>query len=206
MVAAFAVTSGAALARAQSFPVELEADRPGLAIRLFADDKPDAELFCGAHCTLNLAPGKYRLDLTEPDGTVASHRLTVHRPSHVSVAPPNQAARSTGKYMKETGALLSLVGLGTFIYLMFQRLSLQGCQGDCDEGSTWPWYVGGISLVGGMGLVLAGVAVEGLNSRAVLKVRPASPPSAPLRPSGAWLRVSPAAGSSWTGLALTGSF
>jgi hypothetical protein len=191
---AVALTAGVGRARAESVPVELQADRPGVSIGL-ADWDTGAQTACGAQCTLNLPPGAYRLNLTGSDGRVASRKLVVRRPSHVTVAPPDEEGRATGELIKQSGAGIAALGMGMLTYM----LVMAPC--NCTD-HPWVTYVGASLLVGGGGLAIAGKTVEQSNSKPRLEIT--HPPGAGERAVG--LRMSPAVGPRWTGLVLTGSF
>jgi hypothetical protein len=199
LVIAAGLTAGAARARAETVAVEIRADRPGVSIGLTDWEAPGAVVACGEHCALNLAPGAYRLDLTGADGHVASRKLVVRRPSHVTVAPPDASARETGAILKDTGTGFAALGLGMLMYSLFHQVSISYTCSDCDR-QAWVAYAGASLLVGGGALGFAGRAIEQRNSQPHLEIT--HPPGA----ATAGLRLSPVASPRWAGLALTGSF
>jgi hypothetical protein len=209
IIIAFAVATGAigGGARAQTgadaasaVPVEIEAARPGMSIRLSGADGSGAPLACGERCTLNLPRGAYRLELTGPDGRVASRKLVVRRPSHVTVSPPDDSRRETGEILRDTGSGLILLGSGMLFYSLFHHVGIAyTCTGDCDE-HAWVAYTGATAFMVGAVLGLTGRTIERSGSEPRLEV---THPSAPAEQR-AWL--SPAVGPRWTGLALSGRF
>lgn len=194
--------AGANRARADSVPVEIQADRRGDSIQLADWDGPGVPRPCGERCALNLPQGEYRLDLTDAGGRVASRKLVVRRPSHVTVAPPDDSRRELGGNLKATGGGIAVVGSLMIMYSLIHHVAISySCQGDCDE-HAWVMYVGASALVAGGALGIAGKTVEERNSQPHLKVT--HPSDAAER--GAGPRMSPVAGPRWTGLTLTGSF
>ena len=186
-----------------TFPVEIEGNRPGLQIRLTGTsvDRP-----CGERCALTLPKGRYRVEVTAPDGRASAQYLFIRRPSKVTVTPHNHTARVAGFVLMPAG--LAGIGVGgVILFYGFWRsvtTSFAGCNG-CDEGTTLPsWVWPGGAIVAGAGMVVGvtGLVLWQLNRHAGVDVTPLEAP----RASRTRLRLTPAAGPRWTGLALTGSF
>jgi hypothetical protein len=199
LVIAAGLTAGAAPARAEAVPVEIRADRPGVSIGLTDWAAPGAVVACGEHCALNLPQGTYRLDLTGADGRVASRKLVIHRPSQVTVAPPDDSARETGAILKDTGTGLAALGFGMLMYSLIHQVSISYTCNSCDS-QAWVAYAGASILVGGAALGFAGKAVEQRNSQPRLEITHTP------RAAASGLRLSPVAGPRSAGLAVTGSF
>jgi hypothetical protein len=82
---------------------------------------------------------------------------------------------------------------------------LSECVGSCaDHPPRWMWYAGGASLGAGLALGVTGVIVWRANAHATVRSTPLD--DTPPPPYDARLRLTPAAGRQWAGLALTGRF
>jgi hypothetical protein len=187
----------------RTFPVELEGSRPGLTIRLIG---PTVDLPCGERCALTLPKGRYRVEVTAPDGRASFQYLFIRKPSKITVTPRNHTARVAGFVLMPVG--LAGIGVGgVILFYGFWRsvtTSFAGCNG-CDEGSTLPsWVWPGGAIIAGAGMVIGvtGLVVWQTNRYAGVDVTPLEAPQA----SRTRLRLTPAAGPRWMGLALTGSF
>jgi hypothetical protein len=191
-------------AAAQSYPVEIEADRPGASIRIFDLDARGPEIACGERCNLDLRAGEYQLSVTDGGGRVGSRTLVIRRPSHVDVTPPSQRAHIAGVAMMAVGITAAVVGVGMLFYEFKNRLAISySCGGDCDEKEhPWVWYAGAAGLAGGGSLALAGMMVDRFGGKVGLRVTRSRPRS----DDGASLHLAPTVTERGLALGLSGRF
>jgi hypothetical protein len=208
VAAVLATVVGAGRAHAQPFqpqpviPIEVEAGTPDATVRITG---PGVDVPCGARCTAEVPPGQYRVQTTAADGRASARNVFIAAPSRLTVTPHNQTARVTGIVLMPVGLATAGAGLVMLwwagLKFVFGRLS--ECSGDCTTDiPSWLVPTGLAALGVGVAVGLTGLVLWRSNAHAGVKMDPLSPPSR----AGAQLRLQPAAGLRWSGLALTASF
>lgn len=157
---------------------------------------------CGDECTVDVRPGRLYLFVKDREGNQTRARLEVDGPSRVTVTPGNNNARVTGGALFAVGLAAVAIG-GSTIVSAFVGHGLEGpCTNGCSREHDWgQWLIaGGITLTAGLAIGATGLVLWRRYGTAGLSETPAPPSSA------ARLRLTPAAGPRWTGLALSGRF
>ena len=201
-----------ALAAPPVFPVQISATQPGAMIVLRG---PTGDITCGEHCALELPQARYKLVVEDANKVLSTQRLVVEMPTRATVTPPDPGMRTIGITIMVVGVVGVAVGgvlLGAILGKKFVEMLGQDCSGPCtyEDVSTSRWLVAGGSLAAGLALGATGFIVLQKSRHAVVDTRPldaSSPAGAPPAPvNDAQLRVRPAAGLRWAGLALDGRF
>ena len=204
-VAVAAIATGAP-AHAQAdgpavVPVEISATQQGASVQLRG---VHGEIPCGERCTLQLPQGQYRVFIRDRDGNQSVQRLTVLAPANLVVSPANHDDKVLGIGLFVGGIVGTAAGAIALYFAMLDTFfsGLSDCDSSCSGLPTWTWYAGGISLAAGLALGTTGLILWRTNVHAAIGTRPLGAPPLPA----AGLRVTPAAGRQWAGLALTGRF
>jgi len=203
---AVAAIATAGTARAQTdapavVPVEISATQQGAYIQLRG---PRGEIPCGERCALQLPQGQYRVFVRDREGYASAQKLTLLGPGNIVVSPANHGDKVLGIGLFVSGVVATAVGAVMLYFAMLDAFltDLSNCNSDCSGLPTWTWYAGGASLAAGLTMGTIGIIMWQTNAHAAIGTRPLGAP--PLPPSG--LRLTPAAGRQWAGLALTGRF
>lgn len=185
-----------------TFPVELEGSRPGLALRLTG---PSVDLPCGERCALTLPKGRYRVEVTAPDGRASAQYVLIRRPSTITVTPHNHTSRVVGLVLMPVGVGAIAVGGVILFYGLWKNIvtSYALCA-DCPDNKLPSWVWPGGAIVAGVGMVIGatGLVLWELNRHAGVDVKPLAAPQA----RRTRLRLMPAADPRGAGFALAGSF
>jgi hypothetical protein len=204
-VAVSAITTGGR-ARAQSdapalVPVEISATQQGASIQLRG---VHGEIPCGERCALQLPQGQYRVLIRDRDGNQSVQRLTLMLPANLVVSPANHDDKVLGIGLFVGGIVATVAGVIALYVAMLDTFfsNVSDCDSSCSGLPTWTWYAGGISLAAGLALGTTGLILWRTNVHAAIGTRPLGAPPLPA----ARLRVTPAGGHQWAGLALTGRF
>jgi hypothetical protein len=203
-IAVAAITT-AGTARAQTdapavVPVQISATQQGAYIQLRG---PRGEIPCGERCALQLPQGQYRVLVRDREGYTSAQKLTLLGPGNIVVSPANHGDKVLGIGLFVGGVVATAAG-AVMLYLAILDTfitDLGGCS-DCSGLPKWTWYAGGASLAAGATMGTIGIIMWQTNAHAAIGMRPLGAP--PLPPSG--LRLTPAAGRQWAGLALTARF
>ena len=204
-IAVAAITT-AGTARAQTdapavVPVQISATQQGAYIQLRG---PRGEIPCGERCALQLPQGQYRVVVRDREGYTSAQKLTLLGPGNIVVSPANHGDKVLGIGLFVGGVVATAAGGVMLYFAMLDSFlsNLSDCNSDCSGLPTWTWYAGGASLAAGLTLGTIGIIMWQTNAHAAIGTRPLGAP--PLPPSG--LRLTPAAGRQWAGLALTARF
>jgi hypothetical protein len=213
VVVAVMATAGQARAQALAavpvFPVEIVVTQPGARIVLRA---PGGEILCGERCVLNLPQSSYKMVVQDRDGSLSTQKLFVEMPTRAAVTPADPGTRRLGVVMMGVGLAGMVVGYVVFLAILFRKWTESAgyCGGDCPttDFDTSTYVLAGASLGVGLALGVTGMVMWRRNSHAEVRTSllgaPPTPTAAPS--SDVRLRLTPAAGPRWAGLALTGSF
>jgi hypothetical protein len=195
---AFPPASEDAQAAGPTFPVELEGGRPGLVMRLIGRS---VDIPCSERCALTLPKGRYRVYATAADGRASFQYLFIRSPSKITVTPQNHTAYVVGFALMIAGAGAMGGGALLMIYSFMSNTTTSLSGGD-SQLPYWVWPGGGFLAGAGIVIEVTGLVLWEVNKRASIEVTPLAAPQA----NRTRLRLTPAAGPQWAGLALTGNF
>ena len=192
-----AARASAAGARAEDYPVEIRLEGAADSVELRG---PGGPVDCDARCSVNLRVGRYRDMVKDADGHKFVQVLDVSRPMRVTLAPGSQGARIAGGVMYGGGLVSLFAGSGMVASYVVEGICREK---DCGDPHREQLLIAGaITLSAGVALLVTGRIVWRRRGYAHISDTPAAPPPS----TAVRLRLAPAAGFRWTGLALTGSF
>jgi hypothetical protein len=196
------------LARAQAigspptFPVRISTTQPGATVLLRG---PQGDIDCDERCALTLPQSSYKMIVRDANGHLSTQRLDVAAPTDATVTPPNHGVRTFGIVLGLTGVVMAAVGAVTLLVAVWlravERIDCDGMACTSDDVPSWMWYGGGFGVAAGLALGATGLILWRQNAHADVRVDAFSPPMKDAR-----LRLVPAAGRQWAGLALTARF
>lgn len=212
LAVAVAAIATSARARAQwnapaVVPVEISATQRGAYIQLRG---PNGEIPCGERCVLQLPQGQYRVVVRDREGYLSAQKLSPLLPRRIVVSPANHGDKVLGIGLFAGGIVAAAAGTITLYFAMLNDgfAGSRPCGTECVP--SWAGYAGGIGLGVGLAATAAGIFLWRTNEHAVISTLPPAAPGAPPSPPAAWpptvLRLTPAAGPQWAGLALAGRF
>jgi hypothetical protein len=203
-------SAGAAHAQAQAQPiggppvfrVQITTTQPGVTVRLRG---PLGDVDCDERCVLNLPLSTYKMIVKDADGHLSTQRLDVTMPLQATVTPPDHTTRTAGIVSGLVGVAAAAVGAVVLLVALWlravERIDCGGSACTSDDVPNWLYYAGGISVGAGLAVGLTGLIVWRRNAHADVRVEAFAPPMKDAR-----VRVVPAAGREWAGLALIARF
>lgn len=135
--------------------IRISPEQSGLSYHLRPDDDCDAEpAVCQGSCTLELAPGRYSLEVFDHGKRAGSQVVRVKKSVTWHVHAQNRTLKSVGLAMGIGGSVLGFVGLNlATLSLMSSMCEGSDCGSDTDQRRA---AVGWLMVVGGAGLSIPG--------------------------------------------------
>ena len=135
----------------RTVPVELASEQPGASIELYVPSDRIGEdpplVVCDQPCVAHVAPGRYKVYITETDETLGGSRIiNLGYPSRLVIDPDTHEHRSVGLGLGIAGPILVVVGIAAIF-------STYDCY-DCpdrgrDSGEDTTIALGLLSMLGG---------------------------------------------------------
>jgi hypothetical protein len=161
-----------------------------------------APMDCGDDCAVDVRPGPLYVLVRDKQNSKTVARLDVPGPTHVTVAPGNNHARVLGGALTIVGIGAVALGGTSMVAAVVRPWPTSYCDQACEEDQDRWLMSGAITLAAGLATGAAGLVLWRRYGTAQVSEAPVAAPP----PEAAQLRLTPAVGPRWTGLALGGSF
>jgi hypothetical protein len=157
MIVALATVTESHGAHAQPALINVSVKLPdvGGALHLRGRGEGAREYVCVTSCALQIAPGRYDIQIADAHGPYATRTLDLYADETIDARPPNRGLGGAGVALVVAGGVATAVGGSVFIYGAVKNLETLSCDNPCGGVSarTIHW-----SLLGfGGGLALAGI-------------------------------------------------